>query len=144
MPIALVLTLSSVSFVSSKGYRILATLFAVSIGEGPLEVGILFALWGLFPFLLSVKAGRLADRFDNRLLMFYGLAGFSASLALPGIFPGMPVLYLSAALGGFTSMLFVVATQNLVGVLSRNVKHRTRNFSYYSLGESAAAMRTAS
>jgi len=140
MPIALVLTLSSVSFVSSKGYRILATLFAVSSGEGPLEVGILFALWGVFPFLLSVKAGRLADRFDNRLLMFCGLAGFSASLALPGIFPGMPVLYLSAALGGFTSMLFVVATQNLVGVLSSNVKHRTRNFSYYSLGESAAAI----
>jgi predicted MFS family arabinose efflux permease len=36
-------------------------------------------------------------------------------------------------------MLFVVATQNLVGVLSSSGT-RTRNFSYYSLGESAAAV----
>jgi predicted MFS family arabinose efflux permease len=36
-------------------------------------------------------------------------------------------------------MLFVVATQNLVGVLS-SAATRTRNFSYYSLGESAAAI----
>lgn len=140
MPIALVLALSSVSFVSSKGYRILATLFAVSLGAGPLQTGILFALWGLFPFLLSVHAGRLADRFDNRLLMMYGLAGFSTSLALPWVFPGMTVLYVSAALGGFTSMLFVVASQNLVGVLAPTGKRRTRNFSYYSLGESTAAI----
>ena len=118
MPIVLVLALSSVSFVSSKGYRILATLFAVDLGVGPLQTGILFALWGLFPFLLSVYAGRLADRFDNRLLMYFGLTGFTVSLALPYFMPGMPALYLSAALGGFTSMLFVVATQNLVGVLS--------------------------
>src|SRR5215213_2752451 len=139
MPIALVLVLSSVSFVGSKGYRILATLFAVSLGAGPLQTGVLFAIWGLFPFLLSVYAGRLADRFDNRLLMFYGLSGFTASLALPWAFPTMPVLYLSAALGGLTSMLFVVATQNLVGTLS-SAATRTRNFSYYSLGESAAAV----
>jgi len=140
MPIAVVLTLSSVSFVSSKGYRILATLFALSLGSGPLETGILFSLWGLFPFVLSVHAGRLADRFDNRVLMYYGLAGFSVSLVLPWAFPGMPALYVSAALGGLTSMVFVVATQNLVGVLSTTGKRRTRNFSYYSLGESTAAI----
>jgi len=139
MPIAIVLVLTSVSFISSKGYRIGATLFAISLGAGPLQTGVLFAIWGLFPFLLSVYAGRLADRFDNRLLMFYGLAGFSLSLALPWVFPTLPALYVSAAMGGLTSMLFVVATQNLVGTLS-SAKTRTRNFSYYSLGESAAAI----
>ena len=140
MPIALVLTLSTVCFVSSKGYRILATLFAVNLGAGPLSTGILFALWGVFPFVLSIYAGRVADRFDNRLLMYYGLTGFSVSLALPWFVPGLPILYVSAALGGLTSMLFVVATQNLVGVLSPTTKLRTRNFSYYSLGESMAAI----
>lgn len=139
MPLAIVLTLSSVSFISTKGYRVLATLFAVKLGAGPLETGVLFALWGVFPFLLSVYAGRLADRFDNRLLMYYGLTGFTLSLALPYVFPVMPALYVSAGLGGLTSMLFVVATQNLVGVLSSGPT-RTRNFSYYSLGESAAAV----
>jgi MFS family permease len=139
MPLAIVLVLSSVSFISTKGYRVLATLFAVKLGAGPLETGVLFALWGMFPFLLSVYAGRLADRFDNRLLMYYGLTGFTASLALPYVFPTMTALYVSAALGGLTSMLFVVATQNLVGVLSSG-STRTRNFSYYSLGESAASV----
>src|ERR1700712_4523748 len=118
MPIALVLALSTITFVSSKGYRIAATLFAVDLGAGPLQTGILFALWGLFPFVLSIYAGRLADRFDNRVLMYYGLAGFSVSLALPFAFSGLPVLFISAALGGLTTMLFVVAAQNLVGVLS--------------------------
>src|SRR3954465_5062381 len=135
MPIALVLALSTITFVSSKGYRIGATLFAVSLGAGPLQTGILFAIWGLFPFLLSIYAGRLADRFDNRVLMYCGLAGFSVSLALPFVFPGMTALYASAAAGGFANMLFVVASQNLVGMLA-TAETRTRYYSYYSLGES--------
>jgi predicted MFS family arabinose efflux permease len=138
-PIVTVLSLSTLSFVSSKGYRIAATLFAVDLGAGPLQTGILFALWGLFPFLLSIYAGRLADRFDNRLLMYFGLAGFTVSLALPFAFPTMLTLYVSAAIGGLTSMLFVVATQNLVGQLA-SAETRTRYFSYYSLGESSAAI----
>ena len=139
MAIALVLVLATISFVSSKGYRIAATLFAIELGAGPLQTGILFALWGLFPFVLSIHAGRLADRFDNRLLMVFGLAGFTLSLALPFLFPSLGMLYVSAALGGLTSMVFVVATQNLVGVFS-TAESRTRYFSYYALGESAAAI----
>jgi predicted MFS family arabinose efflux permease len=100
---------------------------------------VLFALWGLFPFLLSIYAGRLADRFDNRLLMFYGLTGFTVALVLPFAVPALLTLYVSAALGGATNMLFVVASQNLIGVLS-TPKTRTRNFSLYSLGESTAAV----
>ena len=68
MPIVLLLVLCSISFVSTKGYRILATLFAVELGAGPLQTGMLFAMWGLFPFVLSIYAGRLADRFDNPLV----------------------------------------------------------------------------
>ncbi|HYC47293.1 MAG TPA: MFS transporter [Burkholderiales bacterium] len=139
MPIAVVLTLSSLSFVCTKGFRVLATLFAASLGAGPFEIAVVFALWGLFPFVLSVWAGRLADRFDNRRIMYYGLWGFTGSLALPWLFPSMTALYISAAAGGLTSMIFVVASQNLVGVLSGPEK-RTRYFSYYSLGESTAAV----
>jgi predicted MFS family arabinose efflux permease len=139
MAIVLVLSLTTLTFVSSKGYRVAATLFAAELGAGPLQTGIIFALWGLFPFLLSVYAGRLADRFDNRVMMYCGLAGFSASLSLPYFVPGMPALYLSAAAGGAANMIFVVATQNLVGTLA-SAETRTRYFSYYSLGESSAAI----
>jgi len=137
MAIALVLLLSTALFVSGKGFRVLATLFAVDLGAGPLEVGILYSLHGLFPFLLVVFAGRVADRVDNRVLMYCGIAGVTVALALPFLFPRLPVLFLSVALNGLTSMLFVVATQNLVGVLS-TAHNRTRNYSWYSLGESIA------
>jgi len=137
MPIALVLLLSTALFVSGKGNRVLATLFAVDLGAGPLEVGLLYSLHGLFPFLLVIFAGRVADRVDNRVLMYCGIAGVTVALALPFLFPSLPVLFLSVALNGLTSMLFVVATQNLVGVLS-TAQSRTRSYSWYSLGESIA------
>jgi predicted MFS family arabinose efflux permease len=49
------------------------------------------------------------------------------------------MLFIVAPLWGLTSMLWVVATQNLVGVLS-NADTRTRNFSFYSLGESTGSV----
>lgn len=139
MPLALILVLSSIAFITMKGSRILMTLYAVHLGAGPFETGILFALYGLFPFLLAIAAGRIADRFDNRLLMYWGLGSYTLSLALPFLFPAMATLYLVAPLWGFTSMLWVVATQNLVGVLS-TAETRTRNYSYYSLGESTGSV----
>ncbi len=139
MPLALLLVLSSIAFITMKGSRILMTLYAVDLGAGPLETGILFALYGLFPFLLAIAAGRLADRFDNRLLIYWGLSTYTICLALPYFFPSLAMLYVVAPLWGFTSMLWVVATQNFVGVLS-TAETRTRNFSYYSLGESTGSV----
>src|SRR5688572_3169046 len=134
MPLVLILSLCSITFITMKGSRILMTLYAVDMGAGPFETGILFALYGLVPFLLAIAAGRLADRFDNRLLMYWGLGTYTISLLLPFFFPSLTILFIVAPLWGFTSMLWVVATQNLVGVLSAS-ETRTRNYSYYSLGE---------
>ncbi len=139
MPLALVLLLSSTVFISLKGQRVLSTLFGVELGATPLEMGFLFAMNGLFPFLLAVSAGRIADRLDNRVLMYCGIVGYAACLLLPFFFPTLPVLYVAVAFSGLCSMLFMVATQNLLGVLS-SANTRTRNFSYFSLGESAAAI----
>lgn len=139
MPLALILVLSSITFITMKGSRVLMTLYAVNLGADTFDVGILFALYGLFPFLLAIAAGRIADRFDNRLLMYWGLGAYTLSMVLPFFFPSMTVLYIVAPLWGFTSMLWVVATQNLVGVLS-TAQTRTRNYSYYSLGESTGSV----
>ncbi len=132
MAIALVLLLSAVTFVSLKGTRVLMTLFAVDLGAGPFATGMLFAVYGLFPFLFAVYAGRIADRLGNRMLMYAGLAGFACTLTLPALFPSLGMLFIASPLVGFTSMLFIVSMQNLVGVLSQPGK-RTRNYSYYSL-----------
>jgi len=139
MPLVLILSLSSITFITMKGSRILMTLYAVNLGTGPLEVGILFALYGLPPFLLAVAAGRIADRIDNRLLMYWGLGLYTISMVLPWLFPSLTILFIVAPLWGLTSMLWVVASQNLVGLLSTS-ETRTRNFSYYSLGESTGSV----
>ena len=139
MPLVLILSLSSITFITMKGSRVLMTLYAIDLGAGPFETGILFALYGLFPFLLAIAAGRIADRLDNRLLMYWGLGTYTVCLALPYFFPSLAMLFIVAPLWGFTSMLWVVATQNLVGTLS-TAQTRTRNFSYYSLGESTGSV----
>ena len=139
MPLVLILALSAVTFIAMKGSRVLMTLYAVHLGAGPFETGILFALYGLCPFMLAVAAGRIADRFDNRVLMYWGLGTYTASLALPYLFPSLAVLFIVAPLWGLTSMLWVVATQNLVGMLSTS-DNRTRHYSYYSLGESTGSV----
>ncbi len=139
MPLVLILSLCSITFITMKGSRILMTLYAVDMGAGPFETGILFALYGLAPFLLAIAAGRIADRFDNRLLIYWGLGAYTISLVLPFFLPSLSTLFIVAPLWGFTSMLWVVATQSLVGKLS-TTETRTRNFSYYSLGESTGSV----
>jgi MFS family permease len=137
--IALVLLLSTVSFVSLKGSRVLMTLYAVDLGAGPFEAGMLFAVYGLIPALFVVHAGRIADRIGNRALMYAGFIGFAASLILPALYPSLALLFIASPLIGFTSMIFIVAQQNLVGVLSQPAT-RTRYFSYYSIGDSLASV----
>ena len=135
MPIVLVLALTSIFFIAMKGNRVLVTLYAVDLGAGPFQTGLLFALHGIFPLLLAVSAGRIADRFDNRVLMYIGASAYAGAMLLPYLWPGMTALYLSAAFGGFTSMLFVLATQNYVGAMA-TAATRTKYFSYYAIGES--------
>lgn len=135
MAIALVLLLSAVTFVSLKGGRVLMTLFAIDLGAGPFVTGMLFAVYGLVPALLVVHAGRIADRIGNRVLMYVGFAAFACMLTLPALVPTLPMLFIASPLIGVTSMIFIVVTQNLVGVLS-DPATRTRYYSYYALTDS--------
>lgn len=135
MAIALVLLLSAVTFVSLKGGRVLMTLFAIDLGAGPLATGFLFAFYGLFPALLVIHAGRIADRIGNRVLMYVGFTAFAIALTLPALVSSLPMLFVASPLIGITSMIFIVCTQNLVGTLS-TPQTRTRNYSYYALTDS--------
>ena len=135
MAIALVLLLSAVTFVSLKGSRVLMTLYAIDLGAGPFVTGMLFAVYGLFPALLVVHAGRIADRIGNRVLMYVGFAAFACTLTLPALLPTLPMLFIASPLIGVASMIFIVCTQNLIGVLS-DANTRTRNYSYYALTDS--------
>ena len=126
MPLVLVLLLSSTVFITLKGQRVLSTLFGVELGATPLQMGVLFAMNGLFPFLLAVTAGRIADRLDNRIIMYGGIAGYAGCLLLPHFFPTLPMLYVAVAISGLSSADAHAELQLLQPRGIRGCNHRPR------------------
>jgi MFS family permease len=134
---ALLLTLGLplACFIAISGLRMLASLDALELGASTAGVGVLLALFALFPTLLSVTAGRLADRHGFRLPLLAGSGGMTIGLALPFALPGLPVLYLSVALFGLSWVFFVVAMQTLVNSVG-GATARPRNVANFSMSVS--------
>ena len=61
-PLHLLIGLSTITHIAATGTRFTATLAALKLGASPFTVGLMMATFALLPMLLSVKAGRLADR----------------------------------------------------------------------------------
>jgi MFS family permease len=132
MPIGVVLLIVLCNMSSFRASKVLVSLFSLELGASQFYIGVMIAMYSLFPALLALYAGRLTDRLGVRLPMLGGSLGIVAGLLLPGLLPGLPALYASAALIGFSHMMYNLATQNLVGSLG-GPEDRTRNFSNYAL-----------
>jgi MFS family permease len=117
---------------SFRGSKVLVSLFAIELGAPQFYIGILVALYSLFPMLLALYAGKLSDRLGVRYPMIVGSLGLAAGLSLPYFFPALVTLYASAALIGGSHVFYNVSVQNLVGTLS-GADDRTRNFTNYGL-----------
>lgn len=115
-----------------KGVRVLNTLYALELGATPLHIGLLLATYGVFPLLLAVKAGRIADRYGSRIPAIAGMVVCTIGALLPWFAPSMPLLFAGAAVTGFGFILGQVALQSLVGSLGEG-EVRTRNFNNYAL-----------
>lgn len=115
-----------------KGVRVLNTLYALELGATPLHIGLLLATYGVFPLLLAVKAGRIADRYGSRIPVIAGMVVCTIGALLPWFAPSMPLLFVGAAVTGFGFILGQVALQSLVGTLGEG-EARTRNFNNYAL-----------
>ena len=118
--------------------RVLLALYALHLGAQPVTVGMLAATFSVFPMLLSLLAGRFADRFGSRWPLIIGAAGGACGMLAPYLFPGMPALFVAAALNGFAFTFINVALQNLVGLLS-TPEQQARNFSNFSLALAVAS-----
>ena len=119
--------------------RIVLSLFALELGAQPLTVGLLAALFSLFPALLAVTVGRLADRFGARWLLIAGSLGGGAGMLLPHVGASLWAVLAGGALCGLSLVCCNVTSQNLVGILS-NPENRARNFSNYSLSYSGGQL----
>ena len=120
-----------------SGSRVTVSLAALDKGSSPLTVGVLMALYALLPMLFAVAAGRFSDRVGVRRPMLLGTAAIAVGAALPIAFPGLPMLFASAAVLGTGFMVFQVATQNATGELGGPAQ-RARNFSMLALGYSTS------
>jgi len=136
MPIYFILTLAFLNGTSEQAARVMLALYALELGAQPLTIGMLAATFSLFPMLLAVLTGKLADRFDVRWLLMFGSGATGVSMLLPYFVPGLPAIFAAAAMIGLADAIYSVSVQNLVGLLSAT-HERARNFNNYSLAASA-------
>ena len=115
-----------------KGVRVLNTLYALELGATPLHIGLLLATYGVFPLLLAVLAGRIADRYGSRVPIIAGMVVCTVGVVLPWFAPSLPLLFIAAAITGLGFILGQVAFQSLVGTLGEGLA-RTKNFNNYAL-----------
>ena len=132
MPIVLTLVVTLAAYLAINGSRLAIVLHGLALGATPFEAGVLAGLLALLPLLIGWPVGRLADRYGARWLMVAGASAGAIGLLLPYFIPGLPTLFIAAALAGLWNALFHVTTQSLVQVLSTS-KDLSRNFVFYSM-----------
>jgi len=133
-----VLGLTALVMTGYKGSKVVLSLMALQLGADPLTIGVLMSLYSVFPLLLAVPAGKAADRLGFFWPLLAGTCGFALGLAVPGFWPAMPALYLSAIFIGIGFVFFSVTVQSLVGAIG-TAESRTRDFSTFSLGPALGA-----
>jgi len=139
MAIYLILFLGLLMWMSFMGSRVLMSLHALELGASAAAVGILIALYGLGPLVLSVYSGKVVDRVGSYRPIFFGLIGIAAGLAIPWLFPVFAALCIAALLLGIAFVFLNIAMQNLV-ISFGDAEARTRNVSLQSLAISLAAL----
>ena len=132
MPLWPVLLIALISHGTFKASKVLMSLFAIDLDASPATIGVLYAMYSVFPVLLSVFAGKFSDRHGFRLPALIGSCGLLVSLLLPFFFPRLVTLFASAALAGMCHIFYVVAIQHLIGSMGEGAD-RTRNYSLFAI-----------
>jgi len=132
MSIWVVLLMVVCNMVAMKGSKIIITLFSIELGAPQFVIGVLVALYSLFPMILAIYAGKLTDRLGARWPMIVGSFGIAFGLTLPFLFPYTTTLYLQAVLVGAGHVFYNVSVQNMIGGIGAK-EDRTKNFSNFGL-----------
>jgi MFS family permease len=135
MNIYAIVALSICTQIAIKGSKMLVALHALELDAGPLAIGLLVAMYALFPMQLAIYAGRVCDRRGVRLPMVAGSVGIAAGLIVPILWSHIGALYVSAIIIGCSSLFYQISAQYTVGAIAEGAG-RTRDFSLYSLGAS--------
>ena len=130
-----VVLLSVLANTGLRGSRVLVSLSALHLGANSLTVGVLAALFSVFPLILAVYAGRVSDRAGVRAPIALGSAAMTLGLLLPGLHDDLLTLFACPTLIGLGQIFVQVSIQNAVGSIG-GAEARAANFSTFSLGAS--------
>ncbi len=139
MSIGVVMLMVVCNMLAMKGSKVIITLFSIKLGAPQIVIGVLVALYSLFPMMLAIYAGKLTDRLGVRWPMVAGSCGIALGLTLPYLFPSTTTLYFQAALVGAAQVFYNVSVQNLIGSISAP-EDRTKNFSNFGLAMSTGSL----
>src|SRR5499427_6951564 len=128
-----VVLLSVLSNIGLRGSRILVSLSALHLGANSFTVGVLAALFSVFPLVLAVYAGRVSDRVGVRAPIALGSAGMALALLLPALHGDLYLLLACPTLIGLSQIFVQVSIQNAVGSIG-GPEQRAGNFGTFSLG----------
>ena len=138
MAVYLAVLLSVLQGISMRGSKVLVSLGALANGASTFQVGMLAALFALFPLLLAVYAGKISDRIGVKRPILGGALIMAVGNAVAAAVPGLVGLVACAALLGLGHIFFHVSIHNLIGAYGAG-EARTRNFATFSLGASVSA-----
>ncbi len=131
-PIHLVFALAVFNFATTQAARVLLALYALQFGAQPFAVGALSATFSAFPMLGAWMAGRVVDRLGSRRPLVFGAVMSGCGMLVPYLMPGLPALYVGAAMNGLSFTFYTVSLQNLVGVLGKE-SERAKEYSNYAM-----------
>jgi MFS family permease len=124
------------------GVRMAAPLQALREGHSAWSVGVLMALYAAAPVLLSMHAGRMADRlgYHRPVHIAIGLSLFGAMLAVVSTFlppeRHFALLCVSAVFVGSGANMGLIVIQRHAGQASSNSTERMRMFSWLGIAPS--------
>lgn len=131
-PMWIAMLLVVVNMLGMRGSKITVSLMSLNLGASQFMVGVIVALYSLLPMFLGLYAGKLTDRMGVRLPIIFGSTGIALGLAIPGFFPSLPALFVSAAAIGAAHIFYNVSIQNAIGLMSPK-DERARNFSNFAM-----------
>ena len=132
MPLFLTFTFAFLGFSCISAARVVLSLYALHLGAEPFQVGVLVAMFYVFPLVFSWPIGALSDRIKPQWPLLIGALGGALGMAIPYFWHAMAALYVAAAMSGLALAILHVLAQNLVGMLSKAAE-RARNFSNFSM-----------
>lgn len=121
-----------------NGMRMTVPLLAVNEARGAAVIGLLMALFAVFPFLLAIPAGRLVDRRGYHLVTRIGASLALVGAVLAALSASVWALGAAAAMVGAGSAVGMISLQRTAGRLARGEAERLRIFSWVALAPSIA------